>query len=174
LVGRSFLIPDFPFERRPVLASESQSKTSSEGSVSPLIGSWRIVSFELRDEQRVVSHPWGHDVIGINTYAADGYMSEQFARADRPELAHDDWVEATPAEIDGAARGYFAYAGPYQIDGQEVVYQIDVSLMPNWIGKTERRFWSISDDTLTITTPPLVVGGKTQVSTLVYERVQNK
>ncbi len=54
----------------------------------------------------------------------------------------------------------------------EIVYHLDVSLMPNWIGKTERRFWSVTDDTLTITTPPLLVGGKMQISTLVYQRAE--
>jgi hypothetical protein len=44
--------------------------------------------------------------------------------------------------------------------------------MPNWVGKTERRFWSISGDTLTITTPELLVGGKLQVSTLVWQRAR--
>ncbi len=42
--------------------------------------------------------------------------------------------------------------------------------MPNWIGKTERRFWSVTDDTLTITTPPLLVGGKEQISILIWKR----
>ncbi len=140
---------------------------------SPLVGSWRLVSFELRDDEGTVSRPWGDEVSGINTYTADGFLSEQFGSAHRPALAHDDWVSATPAEIDLAARHYFAYAGTYEIDGEQVVYHLDVSLMPNWVGKTERRSWSIAGDTLTITTPPLVVGGKQQVSILVYRRMHH-
>jgi hypothetical protein len=142
----------------------------SQSTQSPLVGSWRLVSFELRDEEGTVTRPWGDEVSGLNTYSAHGYLSEQFGSAHRPALTHDDWVNASPEEIDLAARHYFAYAGAYEIDGQEVVYRIQVSLMPNWVGKTERRFWSVSGDTLTITTPPLLVGGKQQVSTLVYKR----
>jgi hypothetical protein len=144
--------------------------TQSQAVQSPLIGSWRLVSFELRDGEGTVSRPWGDEVSGLNTYTADGHLSEQFGSAHRPALSHDDWVKASPEEIDLAARHYFAYAGAYEIDGQEVVYQIQVSLMPNWVGKTERRSWSVSGDTLTITTPPLLVGGKQQISTLVYKR----
>ena len=139
---------------------------------SPLIGSWRLVSFELRDEAGKVSRPWGDEVSGLLILAADGSLSEQFCSADRPALTHDDWVSASASEIDLAARHYFAYSGFYEIDGQAVVYRVDVSLMPNWIGKTERRFWSISGDTLTVTTPELLVGGKMQVSTLVWQRAQ--
>jgi hypothetical protein len=143
-------------------------------SQSPLVGSWRLVSFELRDEQGVVSRPWGDEVTGINTYTADGFLSEQFGSAHRPALAKDDWVSATPEEIDRAARRYFAYAGSYELDGQTVTYHLEESLMPNWIGKTERRFWSVTDDMLTITTPPLLVGGKEQISILVWKRAGNR
>lgn len=139
---------------------------------SPIVGSWRLISFDLRDEAGTVSHPWGDAVSGMNTYTVDGYLSEQFCSAHRPALKHDDWVSATPDEIDLAARHYFAYAGSYEIDGGEIVYHLDVSLMPNWIGKTERRFWSVTGDTLTITTLPLLVGGKMQISTLVYQRAE--
>lgn len=146
--------------------------TSTPHDPAQLVGSWRLISFELRDETGARSHPWGPDVSGINTYTADGYLSEQFGSAHRPELALDDWVGASPDEIDGAARHYFAYAGTYEIDGGELVYYLDVSLMPNWVGKVERRFWSIEGDTLTITTPLLPVGGKQQVAKLVLRRME--
>ena len=141
---------------------------------TPAVGSWRLLSFELRDEDGNVSHPWGDEVSGMLTHTTDGYLSEQFGSAHRPALTHDDWVSASPAEIDLAARQYFAYAGTYAVDGHAVVYRIDVSLMPNWVGKTERRFWSVSGDTLTITTPELLVGGKMQVSTLVWQRAEGR
>jgi hypothetical protein len=144
----------------------------SASTLSPLVGSWRLVSFELRDEGGNVTHPWGDAVSGMLTYTADGFLSEQFGSAHRPMLTHDDWVSASATEIDLAARQYFAYAGTYEIEDESVIYRIEVSLMPNWVGKTERRNWSISGDTLTTTTPPLLVGGKMQVSTLVWQRAQ--
>jgi len=135
-----------------------------------LIGRWQLVSFELRDDDGNVSRPWSDAVSGLLILAADGSLSEQFCSAHRPALTHDDWVSAPASEIDLAARHYFAYAGTYEIEGQTIVYRIEVSLMPNWVGKTERRFWSISGDILTTTTPPLLVGGKMLVSTLVWQR----
>jgi hypothetical protein len=152
--------------RSVVLTGTSQTQSST----SALVGSWRLISFELRDDDGTVSRPWGDDVTGMNTYTADGYLSEQFSSAHRPALTHDDWVSAPPGEIDLAARHYFAYAGTYELDGRTVTYHLDESLMPNWIGKTEQRFWSVTGDMLTITTPPLLVGGKMQVSTLVWRR----
>ena len=148
--------------------------SSTHASPSPVIGSWRLVSFELRDEAGTVSRPWGDEVSGLLTHSVDGYLSEQFSSAHRPKLTHDDWVSASATEIDLAARHYFAYAGSYEIDGQAVIYHIDESLMPNWVGKIERRFWSVSGETLTITTPSLLVGGKQQVATLVWKRAEER
>ena len=148
--------------------------SQTDSTPSPVVGSWQLVSFELRDEDGNVSRPWGDAVSGLLILAADGSLSEQFCSAQRPALTHDDWVSASASEIDLAARHYFAYSGFYEIDGQDVVYRIEVSLMPNWVGKTERRFWSISGDALTIATPELLVGGKMQVSTLVWRRAEGR
>ena len=97
---------------------------------SPIVGSWRLISFELRDEAGTVSRPWGDDVSGITTFTPDGYLSEQFGSAQRPNLAHDDWVSATPTEIDLAARHYFAYAGSFELDGDAVIYRMKLAITP--------------------------------------------
>jgi hypothetical protein len=43
--------------------------------------------------------------------------------------------------------------------------------MPNWIGGEQQRFWELDGNTLSITTPPLRLEGRPQVSALVWERV---
>ncbi len=139
-----------------------------------MVGSWRLVSFELRDETGAVSRPWGEDVSGILTHTADGFLSEQFSSAHRPALTVDDWVSASVTEIDLAARHYFAYAGTYEIDGDHLIYHLEVSLMPNWIGKVERRHWSVTGDTLTIATPELPIGGKQQIATLIWKKADGR
>lgn len=50
---------------------------------NPLVGTWRLVSFEIRDEDGRVTHPLGRDAVGFITYTPDRHMSVQFGQADR-------------------------------------------------------------------------------------------
>ena len=87
-------------------------------------------------------------------------MQVQFGRADRPPLADGDWFAAPEAEIAAAARGSFAYAGTYDYRDGEVVHRIELSLMPDWIGREQVRRVALAGDTATLTTPPTLVGGR--------------
>ncbi len=37
-----------------------------------LVGTWRLVSVEFREEDGTVSYPYGRDALGYLTYTADG------------------------------------------------------------------------------------------------------
>jgi Lipocalin-like domain len=136
----------------------------------PLVGTWRLVSFEMRDEQGRVTHPLGRDAVGFITYAPDGHMPVQFGRADRARLAVGDWAGATPAEIAAAARDYLAYCGTYELRDGEVVHRVELSLMPNWIGAELVRLVAFDGERVSLSTPPTLVGGRQQIATLVWER----
>jgi Lipocalin-like domain len=136
----------------------------------PLVGTWRLVSFEMRDEQGRVMHPLGRDAVGFITYAPDGHMAVQFGRADRARLAVGDWAGATPAEIATAARDYLAYCGTYELRDGEVVHRVELSLMPNWIGAELVRLVAFDGERVSLSTPPTLVGGRQQIATLVWER----
>jgi hypothetical protein len=136
----------------------------------PLVGTWRLVSFEMRDEQGRVTHPLGRDAVGFITYAPDGHMAVQFGRADRARLAVGDWAGATPAEIAAAARDYLAYCGTYELRDGEVVHRVELSLMPNWIGAELVRLVAFDGERVSLSTPPTLVGGRQQIATLVWER----
>src|SRR5687768_9080138 len=101
---------------------------------NPVVGTWRLVSFEVRDDGGQVTHPFGHDALGFITYTGDGHMAVQFGRADRARLVVGDWMAAPDAEVAAAAHDYFAYCGTYEYRDGTVVHRIGLSLMPNWIG----------------------------------------
>ena len=138
--------------------------------MNPLVGTWRLLSFEVRDERGAISFPFGRDVLGYITYTADGHMAVQFGRKDRPRLSNDDWWAAASAEIAAAARDYFAYSGTYEYRDGEVVHRIELSLMPNWMGGTQLRLVKLDRDTVILSTHPFAVNGRQQVATLVWER----
>jgi hypothetical protein len=79
-------------------------------------------------------------------------------------------VGATPAEIETAARAYFAYCGTYEYRDGEVTHRVELSLMPNWIGGEQVRLVSFDGDTVTLATRPMPVGGRQQTATLVWQR----
>ncbi len=140
-------------------------------SEQPLVGTWRLVSFEVRDESGRVTHPFGQDAVGFITYTADGHMAVQFGRADRAPLTAGDWMGGAAAEIATAARDYFAYCGTYEHRDGVVVHHVEQSLMPNWVGAEQVRLATLDGSRVTLSTPLLPVGGQQQVATLVWQRV---
>lgn len=139
-------------------------------SANPLEGTWRLVSFDVRDQGGQIVYPFGRDAVGFITYTGDGRMAVQFGRAERARPASGDWVGATPSEIEAAARDYFAYCGTYEYRDGEVTHRVELSLMPNWIGGEQVRLVAFDDDTVTLATPPMPVGGRQQIATLVWQR----
>jgi hypothetical protein len=137
---------------------------------NPLVGTWRLVSFEIRDEDGRVTHPLGRDAVGFITYTPDRHMSVQFGQADRAPLAVADWAGATAAEITTAARDYFAYCGTYELPDGEIIHSLELSLMPNWIGAELVRLVAFDGEQVRLSTPPTPVGGRQQIATLIWER----
>jgi hypothetical protein len=92
---------------------------------------------------------------------------------DRPRFATDDVTGGSAEEQAQAFATFIAYGGRYAVDGDTVTHTVETSLFPNWIGTEQRRRFALSDDgrMLTLTSPPLVLGGATRIQRLVWERV---
>lgn len=137
---------------------------------NPLVGTWRLVSFEVRDEDGGVTHPFGRSAAGFLTYTANGYMAAQLGQTDRARLTVGDWLAASDAEVAAAACDYYAYCGTYEVRGDTVVHRVKLSVMPNWIGGEQVRLVALSGDTVTLSTPLMPLGGRQQTATLVWQR----
>ena len=135
------------------------------------IGSWKLVSFEFKSADGTVSYPYGVNPRGYIFYNPDGYMSVEFMPADRSPFQSQDPMGGTTQEKAAAVDTFFAYCGTYEVQGNEVVHHIEVSLVPNWTGKDQRRFYRFEGQRLTLTTAPQLFRGQTQIATLVWERV---
>jgi len=140
-----------------------------------LVGSWRLISYEVRDSDgELVGYPLGEDATGSLIYTADGLMSVQLMRPDRPRYQSGGIGDGTDAESAAAARGYVAYAGPYRVEGDSlVVHEPDVSLFPNWVDTTMVRDVVLDEPRLELTTPkPLPFGGRELIAVLLWERME--
>jgi hypothetical protein len=139
-----------------------------------LVGTWRLVSYEAGgvDDDEIV-RPFGEQPIGLIMYSADGYMSAQIARPDRPLFDADRFEAGQPEELAEAARNYLAYAGPFRVpDGTTVVHEVMLSLFPNWMGGAQLRVAQLDGKVLQLAlVTPVQIWGKLRTGVLTWEHV---
>jgi hypothetical protein len=136
-----------------------------------LIGAWRLTEFSVTAEDGTVAYPMGEDVEGLIIYTPDGYMSAQLMEPGRPAYASGEFTHGTTEEA-AAAAGYLAYSGPFYVDEETATlkHHMSVSLFPNWLNDTQKRFVELKGDTLTITAAPILVAGSARTPRLIWKR----
>ena len=138
----------------------------------PLVGGWRLRSWVSIADDGSETLPMGKTPNGLVVYTADGTMIGIMGPSDRPHFATDDVTGGTIEEQARAFATFLAYGGSYEVDGDTVTHRVETSLFPNWIGTTQRRRWQLDarGRRLTLTSPPLMLGGATRVQRLTWER----
>jgi hypothetical protein len=142
---------------------------SAPSDASQFVGRWGLTDYLARDSAGHTEHPFGEAVEGAILYTEGGWMAVQIAGSERPALAG--------ASDRGAARAaafasYIAYAGPYRVEGDEVVHTVELGLIPDWRGGEQRRYYTFSDDRLLLRTPPITNAGRTLTHELHWARAQ--
>jgi hypothetical protein len=105
----------------------------------PIVGAWRLVGYWTKYDDQPRIHPLGTDARGYILYTADGFMSGTMQRAQPRPFAVADRLQGTPEEKIAAFDAYVAYCGRWRTDGDDLVHDIELSLLPNWIGDSQRR-----------------------------------
>jgi hypothetical protein len=125
-----------------------------------LIGTWRLVAYETRGGDGSIAYPMGRELAGFILYAQDGYVSANLMAPGRPAYAGGAAASAAPAELAAAAAGYFSYAGRFEVDeaATVVMHHIEVALMPNLVGTTQRRHVSLAGTRMTLRGDPMASG----------------
>lgn len=117
-----------------------------------LVGTWHLLSYELRDGEKVTLCPLGQQAQGQIMYDKSGHMSCHLLNPDppaRPTDAMDGLVYEARMSYDR----YSSYYGPYDVDDstQTVHHHVVGALMPGWAGTTViRNYVFESDDKLTL------------------------
>ena len=75
------------------------------------IGSWTLLSYELRLPSGAVEKPMGERPRGRILYLKNGQMSAQVTGAGLDSLVNEDPRDATPEESGRAWRNYVGYLG---------------------------------------------------------------
>ena len=87
------------------------------------------------------NHPSGYVI-----FTAEGRLSFTLSAEGRQP------AEST-AERAALQSSLIAYTGTYRLENNRWITQVDVAWDPAWVGSEQIRFFSISDDLLTVHTP---------------------
>jgi Lipocalin-like domain len=137
---------------------------------TPLVGTWRLLSWENRTLDGEVNHPLGQDASGYIAYTEDGYVFVAIMRAAREPFVAGDLLTGSTVEQAGAAETYVSYCGRYEFHGDTVLHHVELSLFPNWLGVAQERLVKISRDRLTLSTRSRLLQGRQQTAHLLWER----
>ena len=124
------------------------------GSVIParFIGSWDLVSYELRLPSGAVTKPFGDRPVGRILYQRNGQMSAQLMQPAAHRFSSSDPLKATREETERAWRNYIGYWGSFRVDQKagRVIHRIEGSWFPNWTGQEQVRSFRFDQDRLVL------------------------
>ena len=134
-------------------------------------GTWRLQSWENRDEAGAVSHPVGRAPLGLLHYATDGYMFVQIMRGERAALSTGALFGGGAAERAEAFSGHVAYAGRWEVRGGTMIHRLEVCSVPNWAGSEQHRTFEFPDPDRLQLSAPMEFGGHTVMARVTWARV---
>lgn len=113
-------------------------------------GAWRLVSFEERQPNGEITHPYGEHPVGLLVYDASGMMSVQVMRRDRAALSSGDLRQVAAEEIKSAVEGFTAFFGPYAVDEENgaITHHAEGHILPNSVGKKLVRSFEFEGERL--------------------------
>ncbi len=112
---------------------------------NPFVGTWKLVSWEVKQPDGTIQHPFGKDVVGYLIYTADGYMSAEIMDPDRrqsdPHFPLQTAAAQTRPESDRvrAYDTYLSYCGTYTVEGNTLTHHVKAGLIPSWTGSEQPR-----------------------------------
>lgn len=108
---------------------------------SVLTGAWRVQSFTRFAKDGAPSEPLGTPPGGYAVFDSTGHVYVQLGKAAS---------SASPEEV---AKSLMFFFGPYSAAGDAVSVAVETSNIPDYIGSTQTRTFSMDGDTLKIGTP---------------------
>jgi Lipocalin-like domain len=94
---------------------------------NPLLGTWKLKSYEMATKKGGKSTPYGVRPLGYLSYSADGRM-QAIATANGRIVPRDH--APTDDERVALHKTMFAYAGTYSVQAGKVIHHVDISWKP--------------------------------------------
>ena len=141
--------------RRQVFLAGAAAPLAAQPIGERFRGAWTLLTYEQLKTGAAPSSPMGKDALGRLCYDADGRMSAQLSRRDRPRFASRTRAQGTAEEIRAAFEGFLAYYGPYRIDEKAgtVTHHVECCSYPNWVGTDQVRRYEFDGGHLILYAP---------------------
>jgi hypothetical protein len=141
-------------------------------SADQIVGTWRLVAASATSGDVRDNAPYGPAPAGIITYTDDGRVMAIISHSGRKPLTSGDRISASTDERAEAFATSFSYAGRYSLSEDKIIHHVEIASVQNWVGTDLVRLVRLEKNRITLTTPPLSVGGKIKTTDLVWERVE--
>ncbi len=138
-----------------------------------LIGTYRLLGMEHFTADGEVGRPFGENPKGFIIYTPEGYMSAILMRAGRANFPAGDILGGSDAERVDAFASASAYAGRYEIKGEQIVHHLEATTYPNWTDTDQPRHFELTDTHLTLFPPEMLMEGKLRRGQVRFERIRS-
>lgn len=155
-----------------LLIGGSASAQNRVLTMDQIVGTWRLVAASASSGSERNNAPYGPAPSGLITYTGDGRVMAIISYSGRKPLASGDRISASVEERAEAFATSFSYAGRYSLSGDNIVHHVEIASVQNWVGTDLVRLITLRNSKITLTTPPISVGGETRTTELTWERVQ--
>ena len=133
----------------------------------PVPGVYKVVSFDVEVDGAPTLGYFGKSPQGYIVLTKSHFMSVLTAEGRRPGRSPDEKA----AQLDSL----IAYAGPYRIDGDKLIVEVQSAWVEAWSGTRQSRTWKVEGNRLTLTTeraPYSRDPSKMAIATLSFEKVE--
>ncbi|MBX2802560.1 MAG: lipocalin-like domain-containing protein [Myxococcales bacterium] len=141
-----------------------------------LVGAWRLVELRIAfADGRPDAHPLGDDATGMLLYTHDGYVSAMLCRGGRAELGVQGLEAAHRADDRSKAQAFddtMSYLGRYRLEGDEVVHTVQLALLPDALGREQRRRVALEGKRLVLSYDHTPHSGVTRRYRLIWTRAE--
>jgi hypothetical protein len=127
---------------------------SDESISNKIIGTWKLVS--VTHTQALTGtevEDYGPHPKGYLNYSADGHVMVMMIQGDRIKPKGSS---ISSDEAKNLMKSMTSYAGTYQIIGDKIIHNIDISWNETWSGTRQVRYYRLKDNRLTLTMEPFI------------------
>ena len=137
-----------------------------------LIGTYRLLGMEHFTADGEVGMPFGEHPTGLIMYTPEGYMSAILMQGGRPNFAEGDILAGRDDERIAAFASASAYAGRYEVVGDQIIHHLEATTYPNWSGTDQPRHFELTETHLTLFPPEMLMQGKIRRGRVRFERIR--
>jgi hypothetical protein len=137
-----------------------------------LCGVWRLLRYWVQYDSDTPIYPLGTDAKGYIFYTPEGFMNGTMQSSSVDGFQLPDRLLASSEEKIAAFDSYLAYCGRWYVDQGKVYHQVEMSLIPNWIGDRQERIPRFDESGRLELRAEWFVGGRLRRAVIDWERAQ--